>query len=543
MLTLMLKDREVKLPTPHDYQEEAIVLTKKAWKEGSLKVLGVSPTGSGKTIAAGFLINEEVTAGRRCLVVADRKKLVRQFARSIEDDFGITCTMEMGGVVGDSSPVVCATPKTMLNRIKDGKFHPEEFSLLVFEEAHLALGECFQKIASHFDKSRILGLTATPRASKQRSLMEFFDVLVEPRTLKDLIEQKYLAPLVIKNIPINIQVNNSTKGGDFTEEDCAYAIQPYLAELAKAVKEHGAGRCSLIYLPLISISKEFTELLNGLGVKAAHVDGEMTEKQQAKIQLDLEKGDIECVCCSMLWTVGINVRPVNMICNLRLTSSWTLFVQICGRGTRTYDPAKHGVKGTKWGLKHECVLLDPLWNCENHSLLQRPSCLLAKDEDEADEIDKEVKRQIEAGGEADIMSAAQTVQEQRMEALKARLEKLAKRKSQSVSAMDFFLGQGNLKAAQYEPLCRWEESHVTPGQRTVLERAGFDLSEVQNRGHASQIIDSIVKRSHEGLASAKHAILARTLGMSDSFHRKREEVMAWLKLNQKGFNPYSQIPD
>ncbi len=188
-------------------------------------------------------------------------------------------------------------------------------------------------------------------------------------------------------------------------------------------------------------------------------------------------------------------------------------------------------------------MLDPLWNCENHSLLQRPACLLASSEDEVEQIDEEIKKQIASGGEANVLKATESVRDQRMEALKDRLERLSKRKSTEISAMEFFVSQGNYEAANFEPVERWHNDAITPGQRMVLTRNKFDIPADMKKGQASLLIDSILKRSKAGMASAEKAIQAKALGMADAFQRDKDSVKRYLDMNKKGFDLYKDLCD
>src|SRR5690606_30525425 len=111
----------------------------------------------------------------------------------------------------------------------------------------------------------------------------------------------------------------------------------------------------------VKTSKRFCEILNNMGLKASHVDGTMDEEAVNKEIRRLEVGDISAICCSMILTVGVDIRPVNCILNFRPTKSWTLAVQIYGRATRLFDPSVHGPVGTIWPKKQDSLILDPIW--------------------------------------------------------------------------------------------------------------------------------------------------------------------------------------
>jgi len=497
------------------YQNDSLTKVKEEWNDGNKKVLLVAPTGSGKTVTAGLIIDDEVNNnGGKVLVVTDRKKLTRQFAERTEADFGIPCGIEMANEGHGGEDVICTTVQTVTNRIQQGKFDPDEFSLLCFDEAHLALGAGFQSVANHFSDSRLVGLTATPRRGDRKDLMAFFNSMVEPVTLPQLIEQGFLAPLTIQNIPIQIELRTKHKTGDYDDEEISHAIEPYLDACANSLIEHGAQRCSLVFLPLIKTSKRFTELLNEKGFNAEHVDGEMGEQAVNAAIKRLELGKIQALCCSQILAIGVDIKPVNLILNLRPTRSWTFFVQVCGRGTRTFIREKDNPKSL-WPDKTDCVLLDPTWLTEEHSLLQRPSVLVAKDEEEAECIDMALKK----GGGGDLMQAVAGAAHEREEKMRQKLEAMAKRKARTVNAMDFMLRMHLPDYADYEPLNALEarpiKSALSEKQMAWLVKSKFDLESIKNFGHAKHILNALGERAKAGLATMGQVKYAESLGYKE----------------------------
>lgn len=540
MLDRMLASQK-RRPKARPYQIQSCVEVKAHWDEGRLKVLLTQSTGAGKTTTAGYLIADELeeVPNAKVIVVTDRKKLTRQFAHRMESDFGIPCGIEMASEGHEGEQCISATVQTLSTRIKQGKFHPEEATLLVFDEAHLALGAGFQSVASHFIKAKIVGLTATPIASQQRDLLEFFDAKVEPIALKELIEQKYLAPIKVKNFPIHIRLKASSKNADFKDEDISHAIDPYLESCADALVEIGAKRCSIAFLPLIKTSQKFAAMLNERGHTTEHVDGEMEERAVNDALKRLEMGTTKCLTCSMILSVGVDCKPVNLILSLRPTKSWTLFVQQIGRGTRTFDPAKDGPEGTLWPLKEDLLVCDPLWLTDNHNLLQRPATLFAKNEEEAKVMDEKLKK----GG--DLLEAFGSMVNEREEALKKRLEAMAQRKSREVDAMEFFSQIGRLDLAEYEPMARWEREDLTEGQRSFLLKNGFDISSLEGkgRGFASKVVDSIIQRTKAGLCTVKQGKFAASLGHPDPFNRSFQDIGNFITQTKAGHDCFAGMPN
>lgn len=224
-------------------------------------------------------------------------------------------------------------------------------------------------------------------------------------------------------------------------------------------------------------------------------------------------------------TVWGEVRTLGsyLILNLRLTRSWTLYTQIVGRGTRIFIASKHGVPGCLWGDKEDCILLDPLWLCDYHNLIQRPSCLIAVDDQHAEELDA----LLDAGG--DLMEAEKKVQANREDNIRKRLEETAKRKEREISAMELFARCGMMQDVEYQPILREEMGVPTPGQAKALTRYGIDLDTVHSRGQAHKMLDAIGTRVRQGLASPELAKKAQILGMTDAWTRPFWDVNNYIK--------------
>lgn len=533
--------------TLRPYQREFDEAVTAAFREYS-KVLAVLPTGGGKTTCAGAVIAKQIEhSDKRVLVVAHTRKLVNQFRGAMEKDWGLWAEVEMANEQADPNcPIVVSTVQSMSNRIDKRIFHPEEFGMVVVDECHRVLGGQHRKTANAFSSAKVLGLTATPRRSDQKDLMSFFDFKAIDVPLSRLIGEGWLAPLTIKNIPIEITLE-STKRADWSEEEVAHAIEPYLESCADAmIREgnllgEGVRRCCLSFLPLVKTSRKFVDILRSKGVRAAHVGGDVPEEEVNAILSQLTEGSLDVVCNSMLLTEGVDIRPVDLILNLRPTKSWTLYVQICGRGTRLFGERElKELPRCERELKQDCLLLDPLWQCEQHSLLQRPSSMLARNDAEADRIDKQIAKA--GGGKKNLMEAFEDSIHEHETNLKKQLELAAKRKARQVDAMEFFTLTGLPGMTDYEPIARWEMEQITSGQRDMLTRNGFDPDSIKSKGHASAIIDTIIKRQQSGFATPKQCKYARSLGMDDAYLRPRAQVEAFIAFARENPDAAAEMP-
>lgn len=167
----MIKDVSVE---KRDYQ---VSLANTALETNTLVVL---PTGLGKTTIALLIIAETLTKSKkRCLFLAPTRILVHQHYTSLQNFLDI---VDISMVTGESieskrgeawdNSVICATPQITLNDLERGIIKPQDFSLVIFDEAHRAIGDyAYVGIANLLKEHnpRIVGMTATIPSDKEKA--------------------------------------------------------------------------------------------------------------------------------------------------------------------------------------------------------------------------------------------------------------------------------------------------------------------------------------------------------------------------------------
>src|SRR5690606_28812015 len=154
------------------------------------RICGQGPTGCGKAHLIASLVAAAVVFGFRVLILATRTRLVRQLHERLES-FGIphgVIAASLPGLSNFSQRVQVASVDTLYRRcIVDGKMPLPSADVVVFDEAHLALGASRQKILNAFGNAWIFGFTATPAKTSGASLRDQFDEMILGPTVADLI--------------------------------------------------------------------------------------------------------------------------------------------------------------------------------------------------------------------------------------------------------------------------------------------------------------------------------------------------------------------
>ena len=185
----------------------------------SRSTLVVLPTGMGKTVIAAMVIAEVLRRkGGRVLLLAPTKPLVEQHAASLRDILIVERIAVFTGEVASpedrelgwrENKIIVSTPQVIRNDLRAGRYDLEDVSLIVFDEAHRAVGDyayvdvaaAYKEVADHL----VLGMTASPGSSAEKILEVCGNLgltAVEIRTEYDADVVSYVQGLDIQRIPI-----------------------------------------------------------------------------------------------------------------------------------------------------------------------------------------------------------------------------------------------------------------------------------------------------------------------------------------------------
>ena len=181
--------------------------------------LVVVPTGMGKTVIAAMVIAETLRRrGGRILFLAPTKPLVEQHAASLKEILtvdrialftGEATSPEERELLWRENKIIVSTPQVIRNDLRAGRFGLEEVSLIVFDEAHRAVGNyAYVDVAAAYKEVRdrlVLGMTASPGSSAEKILEVCGNLgitAVEIRTEYDADVVPYVHGLAFERIPI-----------------------------------------------------------------------------------------------------------------------------------------------------------------------------------------------------------------------------------------------------------------------------------------------------------------------------------------------------
>jgi superfamily II DNA or RNA helicase len=472
------------------YQVAASEAIQRGFTEYQRQLL-VLPTGGGKTVVLAHLA--AINQPRRTLVLAHREELITQAVDKIRAVTGLNADIEMADNHASSdAPVVVASIQTLMRSKRRERWARDHFGLVVVDEAHHSLADSYLGTLRHFDDHAfVLGVTATPDRGDKRNLGRYYQNIAYEVTLLDLIKQNWLVPIRVKTVPLEIDLDDvGTTAGDYSADDLGHAIEPYLERIADVLVEH-RERKTLVFLPLIALSKRFAALCCERGLRAEHVDG--TSEDRREILARFSRSETRVLTNAMLLTEGYDEPSIDCVVCLRPTQVRALYSQIVGRGTRLYPGKDH------------LLLLDFLWMTEEHTLM-KPANLVAGDLDEAKAITDAL------GFDGDLEDAKGKAEADRAATLRQRLRLNARRRASTFDVMEFALSLGDTDLADFVPTMGWHGDSATPKQKAILAKFGVDVGTITCKGQAAALLDKFFLRRDLRLASAKQVVWLRKLG-------------------------------
>ena len=391
--------------TPRYYQLNAINRTVEAIANGQNRVLLVMATGTGKTYTAFQIIHrlwkspwraDKPSSQKRILFLADRNILIDQ---TMVNDFrpfkgamaklspkakGIERINDQGQVtVEDVDLAVNKTTKLVdksyeiylsLYQAVSGteeeqniykQFSPDFFDLIVVDECHRGSADedsAWREILTYFSSATQVGLTATPKETKDISNSDYFGEPLYTYSLRQGIEDGYLAPYKVVRVDLDKDAFGWRPTAGMTDkhgnviEDRIYtgtdmnrklvlekrdeAVAAKITEYLKATDRYAK---TIVFCEDIDHAARMRQSLSNANadICATHpkyvvqITGDNPEgKRELDNFIDPEKPYPVIATTSKLMSTGVDAQTCKLIVLDQNIKSMTLFKQIIGRGTR-----------------------------------------------------------------------------------------------------------------------------------------------------------------------------------------------------------------
>ncbi|MBU8540835.1 DEAD/DEAH box helicase [Falsiroseomonas tokyonensis] len=326
------------------YQDDAVERVRQAYRAGARAPLLVAPTGAGKTVIFSYIAAGAAARGKRVLILAHRKELIRQASDKLTAA-GVSHGIIAPGFTPKRDLVQVASVQTLARRIASGVV---PFDLIVVDEAHHAVAGQWVTVAAAYPNALLLGVTATPERLDGRGLgVEAggcFDAMVMGPTVAHLVAGGFLTPAKIfapAEAPDLSGVR--TKGGDYDASALsdAMATPKLVGDAVEHYRRHVPGQPAILFSPSVAHAERMAEAFRAAGFRAVAASGSSLASERDAAIKGLGTGAVQVLCSCDLISEGLDVPAVSAVILLRPTKSLGLYVQQVGRGLRPAPGKTH----------------------------------------------------------------------------------------------------------------------------------------------------------------------------------------------------------
>ena len=359
---------------PRYYQRIAINRTIDAIAKGQDRLLLVMATGTGKTYTAFQIVYRLLQSGmkRKILYLADRNILVDQ---SIQQDFAPLEKVTHKINVGKDDPSTITSHQVYFSLYQqlvgdEGEehfrklFQPDFFDLIIVDECHRGSAKeesRWRLILEYFKSATQIGMTATPKETKYVSNINYFGDPVYTYSLKEGVEDGFLAPFKVINITTDIGDGWRPQHGQldmngveipdriYTNSDYDYniiiedRIQQVAAEITRYLKSTDRMAKTIVFCANEDAAERMRQALVNLNADmvkknpdyVVRITGsDMYGKSKLDYFISVSAPYPVIATTSKLLSTGADCKMTKLIVLDEMIGSMTEFKQIIGRGTR-----------------------------------------------------------------------------------------------------------------------------------------------------------------------------------------------------------------
>ena len=361
--------------TPRYYQRIAINRTVEAIARGQKRLLLVMATGTGKTFTAFQIIYRLWKSGRkkRILYLADRNNLIIQTKKGDFKHFKDKLTIIKNKKIDKSYEIYLALYQGLTNYDEETdafrKFSPNFFDLIIVDECHRGSvdeDKAWHKILTYFSSATQIGMTATPKETKELSNIEYFGEPIYTYSLKQGIDDGFLAPYKVLRVGMNVDLEGYRPERNKTDidgeliEDRLYNTKDYDRTIIIDERTDLVARKIMEYLKntnpydktiVFCVDIEHAERMRRALLKYApreitaktdkyivRITGDDKDaKRYLEDFINSEETYPVIATTSKLMTTGTDAKTCKLIVLDSIINSPIEFKQIIGRGTRVEE--------------------------------------------------------------------------------------------------------------------------------------------------------------------------------------------------------------
>jgi DNA repair protein RadD len=325
------------------YQTATVDAARAAYWAKRRAPIVVLPTGGGKTIVFSAIAHAALARGKRVLILAHRRELIRQASQKLTDA-GVKHGIVAPGFETTFDAVQVGSVQTVAMRLDQ----IGEFDLIIIDEAHHSVAGQYQKIIKAQPQARLLGVTATPERLDGRGLGHAsggcFDEIIVGPSVSELVEGGYLTAsrVFAPSDPIDLS-GLRTKMGDYETSGLLAKVDvpTITGDVVAHYSKHAAGLPAIAFCITVDHARHVAACFQTAGYRAVAAHGGMKTAERDAAIAGLATGAVQVLTTCDLVSEGLDVPAVGAVILLRPTKSLGLYLQQVGRGLRPAPGKEH----------------------------------------------------------------------------------------------------------------------------------------------------------------------------------------------------------
>lgn len=312
------------MPPPHDFQYKILLQVVQAIAQGYTRILVQLPTGGGKTHLAKALLG----GASQAQFIVHRKELLDQTGKAFTASGISHGFVAADRAYDDTASVLLCGIATLAKRL--GIVLPP--NLAVWDECHHSSSASWSTVMDSYPDDTIhIGLTATPERLDGQPLGKHFQIMILGPSTAELIRRGFLSPFDYYAPSLPDMTSVRTEG----QAEAIMDRPELIGDMVEHYLRLAAGQPGIVFAHSIDHSRHLVEAYRAAGVRAAHIDGEMSSKERERIDGMFRDREIEVLSNCSLLGEGYDVPGVVYVGLGRRTQSVSLYLQMAGRALRT----------------------------------------------------------------------------------------------------------------------------------------------------------------------------------------------------------------
>jgi len=285
------------------------------------------------------------------LALMHRRGLVEQLGERF-NSCGVESGVVMNGVEPDfEQHTQIGTIQTFSRRINYEEYdwatqkpfkpweHPADVILL--DEAHRSLSKTFQDTLKSYENKIVLGFTATPTLSTGVGMGNYYEALIQPVGVRELINCGALVPGVYYGLPAPDLTGIRVIAGDYEKKTLSERVddKKLIGDIVLNWSKIATGKRTLVFAVNVKHSQAIVHEFERSGIPAEHLDAHSTDEKRTETINRFKTGETQVVSNVGLFTEGTDLPEIECVCLARPTKSIGAYLQMIGRGARP-NPGK-----------------------------------------------------------------------------------------------------------------------------------------------------------------------------------------------------------